>query len=217
MSIGVYFDIDGTLVSSTADEDELVSTAERFGLTIGENAVHTHDQLVAQYYRRNISDGYQRATAVWCEHYGFEIDPTAFTRELKREKIETTRLANDSETVLTALAETDEIQTGIITNGAGDIQRAKLERYDLEGFFDPILISGELMTMKPKNKMFQLAAEMLTAEQHVYVADALAFDIIPAQENGFVGVLIAEDGSPVADITVASITDLTPETLQTRL
>lgn len=216
MSVGVFFDIDGTLVSSTADEDELVPTAEQFGLTLEEHAVHTHDQLVAQYYRRNILDGYRRATEVWCEQYGFDIDPAAFTRELKREKIETTRPVNDAETVLSALAEAERIRLGIITNGAGDIQRGKLEHHDLERFFDPILISGEIETMKPEDEMFQRATELLTAEQHVYVANQLAFDIVPAQENGFTGALIAQDQSPVADITFASVTDLTPELLRTR-
>lgn len=215
MSVGVFFDIDGTLVSSTADQDELVPTAERFGLTLGEHAVHTHDQLVAQYYRRNILDGYRRATEVWCEQFGFDIDPAEFTRKLKREKIETTRPVNDAETVLSALSEAG-IQLGIVTNGGGDIQRGKLARHDLERFFDPILISGEIETMKPKDEMFQRAAELLTAEQHVYVANRLAFDIVPAQENGFTGALIAQDQSHVADITLASVADLTPERLRTR-
>lgn len=216
MSLGVYFDIDGTLVSSTADEDELIPTAEQFGLTLEEHAVHSHDQLVAQYYQRNILDGYHRATEVWCEQYGFEIDPAAFTRELKQKKIETTRPVSDAEPVLSALAEAEGIQLGIITNGAGDIQRAKLEHHDLERFFDPILISGEMTTMKPEDEMFQRAAELLTAEQHVYVANRLAFDIVPAQENGFTGVLIGGKPSPVADIDPASVTDITPELLRTR-
>lgn len=93
MTVGVYFDIDGTLVSRTTDDDEFIPTADSFDLTLDEDAVKIHDQLVEQYFRRNISNGYRRATEVWCEQYGFDLDSAAFTQQLKAEKIETTRRA----------------------------------------------------------------------------------------------------------------------------
>jgi HAD superfamily hydrolase (TIGR01549 family) len=211
----VYFDIDGTLISSTADEDEVVTTAETFGITVDDEATKLYDQLVAQFYRRNFSDGYRRATDVWREHYGFDIDPEAFTQELKQEKIERTRAEGDIETVLSTLAE--EIQLGILTNGSGDIQRGKLERYGIEHFFDSILISGELDTMKPEDEIFQRAINALPAEQHVYIADRLAFDIVPARQNGIIGAWITDTPCPVADCTFSSVSDLTLEMLRDQM
>lgn len=216
MTVGVYFDIDGTLVSRTTDDDEFIPTADSFDLTLDEDAVKIHDQLVEQYFRRNISDGYCRATEVWCEQYGFDLDSAAFTQQLKAEKIETTRRASDL-TLLSTLAENEDVQLGILTNGAGDIQREKLARHSLTDFFDPLLISGEQATMKPEDEMFQLAANALPADQHVYVADHLASDIVPAQENGFVGVLIDEESSPVVDLTLPSVAALSSETLTSLL
>lgn len=212
MDWGIYFDIDGTLVSSTLDEDALVTTAETFDISPDEEATATYNHLVAQYYRRNFSDGFRRATEVWCRHYGFDIDPRKFTRELKRQKIENTEPTGDIEMLLSTLAE--EAQLGILTNGSGDIQRTKLERHGIDPFFDPILISGELDTMKPKDEMFQLANKGMDAERYVYIADQLSFDIVPAQENGFIGVWITEASSPVADYTVPSAADFTLETLR---
>lgn len=216
MNVGVYFDIDGTLVSSTADDDELFPTADSFDLTLDEDAVEIHDHLAEQYFRRNNSDGYRRATEVWREHYGFDFDSAAFTQKLKEEKIETTRRASDL-SLLSTLAENEDVELGILTNGAGDIQRAKLARHNLMDFFETLLISGEQETMKPKDEMFQLAADAMPAEQHVYVADHLAYDIVPAQENGFVGVSIDEESSPVADLTLPSVAALTPEKLKSLL
>lgn len=215
MALGIYFDIDGTLVSSTADKDELYPTAESFGLTIDEETVATHDRLVAQYYRRNISDGYRRATDVWCEQHGFDVNPAVFTRALKQKKADSTRPASGLDDLLSTLAE--EVELGILTNGAGDVQRAKLEQHDLDRFFDPILVSGEVDTMKPEDEMFQLAMDTLPAEHHVYVADQFPFDIVPAQENGFLGTLVGETSSPVADLTVTAVTDLTLDALRVQL
>jgi HAD superfamily hydrolase (TIGR01549 family) len=215
MDWGIYFDIDGTLISSTADKDEVITTAETFDISIDDEATATYDHFVAQYFQRNFSDGYRKATEKWCTHYGFDIDPAAFTRELKQQKIENTEPVDDIETVLSTLAEDG--QLGILTNGSGDIQRAKLERHGIDHFFDPILISGELDTMKPEDEMFQLAMDVLSAEQHVYIADRLAFDVVPAVENGLIGVWIAETACSVADCTISSIADLTFETLRAQL
>ena len=63
-----------------------------------------------------------------------------------------THLSSDFENLLQTL--TDEVDLEILTNGVGDIQRAKLARYDLDHFFDVFLISGELETMNLKTRDF---------------------------------------------------------------
>src|ERR1700730_14851891 len=44
----------------------------------------------------------------------------------------------------------------LITNGAIDIQRDKINGSNLGGFFDPIIISGEVGFGKPNPKLFQI-------------------------------------------------------------
>lgn len=48
--------------------------------------------------------------------------------------------------------------TGIATNGAGDIQRAKLAATGLAPLFDGICISGEVGARKPARRLFEAAA-----------------------------------------------------------
>ncbi|UYB41711.1 HAD family hydrolase [Streptomyces sp. Je 1-4] len=50
--------------------------------------------------------------------------------------------------------------TGIATNGAGDIQRAKLDATGLTLLFDGVCISGEIGVRKPAYGHFEAAAEM---------------------------------------------------------
>ncbi|MFD4260766.1 HAD family hydrolase [Streptomyces sp. NPDC058534] len=47
---------------------------------------------------------------------------------------------------------------GVITNGAGDIQRAKLAGTGLAGLIDGVAVSGDLEIRKPDLRLFELAA-----------------------------------------------------------
>ncbi|MFE3685398.1 HAD family hydrolase [Streptomyces sp. NPDC059095] len=47
---------------------------------------------------------------------------------------------------------------GIITNGAGDIQRAKIAATGLDALVDGVAVSGDLEVRKPDLRLFELAA-----------------------------------------------------------
>ncbi|WP_231186522.1 HAD family hydrolase [Haladaptatus sp. DYF46] len=205
-NVAVYFDIDGTLLEKRRDEDEIVETATAFDIDISDEAVHDFDGLVEQYFRRNISDGYREAVETFTDHLGIDVDTDAFTRDLERRKVENTRLVDGAEDVLNAFA--DVAVVGIITNGAGDVQREKLARHGIADYFEHVLVSGELDTMKPKDEMFTRAKREQSADEYVYVADRLGDDLVPASQNGFVTVWISDGSSEVADITVPSVADL---------
>ena len=74
----------------------------------------------------------------------------------------------------------------LITNGAIDIQRDKIEGSKLGNFFDPIIISGEVGSGKPNPKLFQMALERLavTPEETVMIGDSLSRDIGGARAVG---------------------------------
>ncbi|WP_423747408.1 HAD family hydrolase (plasmid) [Haladaptatus sp. SPP-AMP-3] len=206
-TVAVYFDIDGTLLETRSDEDEIVETAAAFDVDVSDEGVRKFDELVAQYFRRNVADGYRAAVRTFTNHLGAEVDADAFSRALKRRKVENTRLVGGASETLAAFA--DVATVGIITNGAGDIQREKLARHAIDDRFEHVLISGERETMKPKDEMFALAKSEGSADDYVYVADRFADDIVPASENGFVTVWISDASSSVADITVPSLPELT--------
>jgi putative hydrolase of the HAD superfamily len=74
----------------------------------------------------------------------------------------------------------------LITNGAIDIQRHKIDGANLGDFFDPTIISGEVGSGKPNPKLFQMALERLavTPEETVMIGDSLSRDIGGARAVG---------------------------------
>lgn len=46
------------------------------------------------------------------------------------------------------------VRPGLVTNGGGEMQRGKLERFGLEPYFNHILIEGEFGTGKPDERVF---------------------------------------------------------------
>ena len=88
------------------------------------------------------------------------------------------------------------VRLGLVTNGSGGLQRAKLERFDLEPFFDVVVIEGEAGFGKPDPRIFRLALERLsvTAEQAWMVGDNLYADIEGAKQVGMRAVWIDHTG-----------------------
>lgn len=75
---------------------------------------------------------------------------------------------------------------GMLTNGTGQFQRAKIRRFDLERFFDLILIEGEFGVGKPDRRVFQHALGFFGAvpQEACMIGDNLEWDIRPALELG---------------------------------
>lgn len=206
-TVAVYFDIDGTLLERRNDQDEIVATANRFAVDVTDEQIHQFDELVQQYFQRNVADGYREAVKRFTSHLGIAVDIDAFTAVLKDLKVENTRLRDGTEETIAEFAE--ETAVGIITNGDGDVQREKLSSHGIADHFDHVIISGERNTMKPKDGMFALAKREREADRYVYVADRLGDDIVPARENGFATVWVADASSPIPDLTVSTLDDLT--------
>lgn len=82
------------------------------------------------------------------------------------------------------------LRLALLTNGEADSQRAKVERFGLTGFFDCVLIEGELGFGKPDSRVFGLALERLDAspDQAWMVGDNLVADVGGAQAAGIHGI-----------------------------
>jgi phosphoserine phosphatase len=74
----------------------------------------------------------------------------------------------------------------LITNGAPDIQGAKIDGSNLAGFFDTIVISGDHGFGKPDPRIFRLVLERLEVAPHeaVMIGDSLNRDIAGARDAG---------------------------------
>jgi putative hydrolase of the HAD superfamily len=113
------------------------------------------------------------------------------------------------------------IRLGLLTNGGSLIQRRKLERFDLEKFFDVILIDQEIGISKPDPAIYHLALKQLelSAGDTMMVGDNLEWDIRGAQSAGIFAVWndYLEVGLPPAPIAIPDYTVTSIRALATNL
>ncbi|MFI1700616.1 HAD family hydrolase [Streptomyces bobili] len=103
---------------------------------------------------------------------------------------------------------------GIITNGAGDIQRAKLVRTGLAALVDGVAVSGDLEIRKPDLRLFELAVSrcgLSLASGGWMVGDNAAGDIGGGQQAGLRTIWLRgrpwPAGLPAAHHVVDDVTD----------
>ncbi|MGV9351459.1 HAD family hydrolase [Streptomyces spiralis] len=103
---------------------------------------------------------------------------------------------------------------GIVTNGASDIQRAKLAATGLAGLVDGVAVSGDLKIRKPDLRLFQLAASrcgVSLANGGWMIGDSPAGDIGGGHRTGLRTIWLHgrpwPDGLPAAHHTVDDVTD----------
>lgn len=105
----------------------------------------------------------------------------------------------------------------MITNGSGEGQRAKIERFDLGRHFDHFFIEGELGYGKPDRRVYLGAMEALGSEpaETWCVGDNLEWEVAAPQQLGIYGVWVDPSGEgppPDSGVTpdriVSSIAEL---------
>ena len=89
----------------------------------------------------------------------------------------------------------------LLTNGDGETQRYKIERFDLSKYFETILIEGELGFGKPDLRIYRLALSTLglKPEETCMIGDNLNWDVEAPQELGIRTIWIdrKERGLPI--------------------
>lgn len=116
------------------------------------------------------------------------VDPDRATRLSQtylEERDRALRLFGDSERVLTELRKTYPL--GLMTNGPADVQRQEIATLGIGGYFDVILIEGEMGEGKPKPSVFARAAQAMgyAPEQLLFVGNSFAHDVAPALACGW--------------------------------
>lgn len=87
---------------------------------------------------------------------------------------------------------------GLVTNGASCLQREKLDASGLAGYFDAVVVSGDLGVCKPAAAVFHRALTLLDADprQTTMVGDSLARDVDGALAAGLRAVWLNRAGPP---------------------
>ena len=134
---------------------------------------------------------YRRAS--WLEALNeFGKDDASFAEQLalafQNERRKRHVVYPDTEPVLKRLREA--FRLGLLTNGAPDIQREKIDKSGLEPYFETIIVSGELGIGKPDKRIFGMVLDRLgvTAGETVIVGDSLRSDIAGAKGAGLTAI-----------------------------
>jgi putative hydrolase of the HAD superfamily len=114
------------------------------------------------------------------------------------------------------------VKLALVTNGAADMQRAKVERFELTHRFDHIQIEGEHGFGKPEERAYLHAMDALgvTAGDTWMIGDNLEWEVVTPQRLGIYAIWMdvhgegLPKGSPIKpDRIIRSLTELLPHTL----
>lgn len=88
------------------------------------------------------------------------------------------------------------VPLAMVTNGDASHQRRKIDRHDLERFFDVIVVEGEMGVGKPEEVVYRYALSKLgvKAEEAWMVGDNLEWDVLAPQRLGLRGVWVDAPG-----------------------
>lgn len=128
----------------------------------------------------------------------------------------TLRLFDDVQETLSVLK--SRVRLAVITNGASDTQRGRLQQLGIERVFDAVVISGELGVAKPDASIFAIALERLRANKETvwHVGDTLKTDVAGALGAGLTAVWLNRSGvsrkerDPRPDHEIRSLKELVP-------
>jgi putative hydrolase of the HAD superfamily len=206
----LFLDLDETLLDLSTDAQAVVATCQRISDEVGIEAAHLlkantmtwgdywptieRDWVLGRLSASVILDEVWRRTLHACGCADEEAIQLA-ARTHGEMELSLYRLFDDAKELLDAIQDA-ELPLAIVTNGAGDFQRAKLAALDIEDHFNAIVVSGEVGTAKPDPSIFRIALEALDLEPEGvwHVGDNLSTDVHGARAAGLTAVWINRTG-----------------------
>lgn len=162
----VLFDLDHTLLDSESSQAlAYAATMTNAGIPDSDSLFPTYERINAELWAEvetgaiGPNDVRHRRFARFVAETDLDADPASmadlFVEGLGMfgELYPGARAALDQVAVMATL--------GMVTNGIGQVQRGRIERLGIGGFFDAIVISGEVGTAKPGKEIFDIAFEAL--------------------------------------------------------
>jgi putative hydrolase of the HAD superfamily len=114
------------------------------------------------------------------------------------------------EDVAACLAALDGLRLGVITNGEGQQQRAKVAALGLTDTFEVVIAAGDVGIAKPDARIFQLAAQSFGVPpvRCAYVGDQHDTDALAAAAAGMTGIWLNRQARPAPGAVVPQIASL---------
>lgn len=205
----VFFDLGYTLINFEGDfhkvlSDSYLALAESLvhsGISVDPQAFSTKfEQTISEYYRTREIDLIERPVESYliqtlCD-FGYSTVPDETIQKVLTDMYQLSEsywhLEPDALDTLKTL-KSNAYRLGLITNAANAPDSNRLiDKFQLRGFFDAVLISAEEKIRKPDTRIYSRAMQKMeiSPSQAVMVGDTLTADILGAQNSGMYGVWI---------------------------
>jgi 2-haloacid dehalogenase len=188
----VLFDLDHTLLDSDASEAlAFAATLRLAGVDDPLPHFPVYDSinrgLWAAVERHEVTPGHVRVARFeqFIAAIGLEADPLVLADAFAGGLGAYGELYPGTRDVLDAMA--GRVRMGLVTNGLSEVQRRRIERLQLERYFDAVVISAEVGVSKPSAAIFDIAFEQLgqpSRSQVLMVGDSLSSDIRGGRNAG---------------------------------
>jgi len=121
---------------------------------------------------------------------GLEASASEYARLFGIETLKELHIFPDARAVMDTLGK--KYRLTMITNGASVWQRAKIERLNIEDYFDEIIVSGELGYHKPSKKIFEEMTRRTQVDESeiIYIGNNYMKDVVGAKESGWKAVWV---------------------------
>lgn len=204
----VYVDLDGTLIEYEEPFPRIYADALE-SLEAEPRGLEAYSETFFEALG-DVEDPFAEAI----EETDVPVDPGAFGDAMVEREVEAVRAVPGAADVLDTLAA--DRRVGVLTNGVGRLQRAKLEAVGLADAVETVVVSGEVGASKPEPGIYRIAEDRLPAASYAFVADDVERDLRPAIERGWHGVYVGEDdpGSAFGDLAVARSLAAVPDRLE---
>ncbi|MFP4589839.1 MAG: HAD family hydrolase [Halobacteriales archaeon] len=191
-----WFDLDGTLLEYAVPFERLLIDTLGTDPPAPVHGTFSREVFVAL---ESFADApFEAAFEALVEEHGLELDPTGSAAAFRERELAATRPIPGAEAALRRAGDLGAV--GILTNGDGDLQRAKLRRHGLDALVDEVVVSNEVGARKPDPAIFEVAAGRLPAAVRVYIGDTYEEDVQPAADAGFLAVHVRHDDGPAVSL-----------------
>jgi len=188
----LLLDADGTLFDyDQAEASALEKTLEEIGVRFEPRYTQIYRQINARMWRAfeqgKISQAWLkvRRFELLFEAIGVESDPETISVRYLQNLADGSQLIEDAEEVVRRLSE--KVGLVLITNGLQMVQRSRLAKSPIVGYFTDILISEEVGAAKPDGRIFDMAFGMMnnpSKAEVLMVGDSLTSDIKGGNDYG---------------------------------
>tara|TARA_Y100000768_G_scaffold326008_1_gene263171 strand:+ start:1049 stop:1729 length:681 start_codon:yes stop_codon:yes gene_type:complete len=186
------FDLDSTLFDSALSEKlALAASLEVYKISVSDEIRNRYrsinSQLWSDFENKRIAlpelriERFQQL----CDEFSFKIHAEELANVYETNLGKFGGPYYDAEKLLTNVKKRSKV--GLITNGLESVQKARLSNFDLNRYFDVILISGECGMSKPDPSIFQASLDLLEHSRKdsvLMIGDSLSSDIAGARNFG---------------------------------